>query len=141
MSTELTLKQKAFAVGLFLVAIAVLVTAGLLLREYAPGNMGNGFLGGAGLAVVASAVALWRVVRRPERTTTFERGWTQAGDERDDAVLTRSLAVLGLLALPTTGAASMAIAVGAPTVATLGILMFVQIGVFVAAFVVINRRS
>ena len=101
MSTELTLKQKAFAVGLFLIAIAVLVTAGLLLREYAPGNMGNGFLGGAGLAVVASAVALWRVVRRPESASTFERGWTQSGDERDDAVL----------------------------------------GVFAAAFVVINRRS
>ena len=141
MSTELTLKQKAFAVGLFLIAIAVLVTAGLLLREYAPGNMGNGFLGGAGLAVVASAVALWRVVRRPESASTFERGWTQSGDERDDAVLTRALAVLGLLSLPTTGAAAIAIALGTGTAPTLGILMFVQIGVFVAAFVVINRRS
>ncbi len=141
MSTELTLKQKAFAVGLFLIAIAVLVTAGLLLREYAPGNMGNGFLGGAGLAVVASAVALWRVVRRPESASTFERGWTQSGDERDDAVLTRALAVLGLLALPTTGAAAIAIALGTGTAPTLGILMFVQIGVFAAAFVVINRRS
>lgn len=141
MSTDLTLKQQAIAVGLFLVAIAVLVTAGLLLREYAPGNMGNGFLGGAALAVVASAVALWRVMRRPERSTTFERGWTQAGDERDDAVLTRSLAVLGLLAVPTTGIAAIIIALGVQAVATLGVLLFVQIAVFAAAFTMINRRS
>ena len=141
MSTDLTLKQKAFAVGLFLVAIAALLTAGLLLREYAPGNMGNGFLGGAAVALIASAVALWRVTRRPERSTTFERGWTHAGDERDDAVLTRSLAELGLLAVPTTSVAAVVIALDVHPLATLGVLIFVQISVFAAAFAVINRRS
>lgn len=142
MSTnELTLKQKALAVGLCLLVIALLVTVGLLLREHAPGNMGNGFLGGAGIALAGFAVVAWRAARRPERATTFERGWTQQGDERDDVVLTRSLAVLGLLAVPTTGVAAVLIGLGVTPIATVAVLLFVQIGVLAVAFAVINRRS
>lgn len=139
--TDLTAKQKALLIGLCLLAVAALVSVGLLLREHAPGNMGNGFLGGAGFALAGFAVMAWRVSRRPERTTTFERGWTQQGDERDDAVLTRSLAVLGLLALPLTGAAGIAIALGADVSAALALLLFAQIGALAVAFAVINRRS
>ena len=73
--------------------------------------------------------------------TTFERAWLQSGDERDDAVLTRSLAVLGLLAFPLTGVAAIAIAVGAHVPMVMCLLLFTQVAVGVVAFGVINRRS
>jgi hypothetical protein len=96
-------KEQALVLGVVLAILALVIATGLLLREHAPGNMG-GFLQGAagGLigAVVVTCVVGWRVSKCPGRATTFERAWTQTGDERDDAVLTRSLAVLGLLALP-----------------------------------------
>lgn len=141
MSTELTLKQKALGIGLVLLFLAVLASAGLLLREYAPGNMGNGFLVGAGVAVIAAAVAGWRVLQRPDRATTLERGWTQTGDERDDAILTRALAVLGLAAFPATGVAAIIIALGASAAVVLALLFFAQIGIFAVAFTVSNRRG
>jgi hypothetical protein len=137
--TELTLPRKltmAIAVLGLLVALAVV---GVLLREHAPGGMGNGFLQGAGLSIVAAAVMAWRVSRR--RGTTFERAWTQTGDERDDAVLTRSLAVLGLLTLPVTGIAAVAIALGAGTAMVLALLLSSQVVVLGVAFAAINRRS
>ncbi len=140
-TTDITAKQKALLIGLGLLAIAVLVGVGLLLREYAPGNMGNGFLAGGGLALLGFAVMVWRVTRTPDRTTTFERGWTQSGDERDDAVLTRALAVLGLIAVPLTGAAAIAVALGVEAIAALGVLLFVELAAAALAFTVINRRS
>ena len=63
------------------------------------GGFLQGVAGGLIGAVVVTCVVAWRVSKCPGRATTFERAWTQTGDERDDAVLTRSLAVLGLLAL------------------------------------------
>lgn len=139
-TTDLTTKQKAIVIGACLLGTAVVVGAGLLLRAYGPGNMGNGFLAGAAVALVACAVMTWRVVRRPHRTTTFERGFTRVGDERDDAVLTRALAVLGLLAVPTTGCAAIAIALGAPAAPALTVLMVAQVAVLAVSFAVVNRR-
>lgn len=98
MSRETSPGRKVLGLGGFMALLAVVVTTGLLLRERGPGNMGDGLLTGAAVGLLAAAVGLWRVARRPERATTFERAWTQTGDERDDAVLTRSLAVLGLTA-------------------------------------------
>jgi hypothetical protein len=142
MSTEpLTVSQRAFVLGLVGAILALLVATGLLLREHAPGNMGLAFLQGAGVALLAVAVMAWRVARRPDSATTFERAWTQTGDERDDAVLTRALAVLGLLAVPLTGAAAIAVGLGAPVEMVLALLLFVEVAVGAAAFVVINRRS
>jgi hypothetical protein len=83
----------------------------------------------------------WRVTRRPDRATTFERAWTQTGDERDDAVLTRALAVLGLLAVPLTGGAAIAIGMGAAVEMVLALLLMVEVAVGAAAFVVVDRRS
>jgi hypothetical protein len=142
MSTDqLTGKQRALVLGLVGVTAALLVATGLLLREHAPGNMGVGFLQGAGVALLAVAVMGWRVTRRPENTTTFERAWTQTGDERDDAVLTRALAVLGFIAIPLTGVAAIAIGLGAPVEMVLALLLIVEVAVSAVAFVVINRRS
>jgi len=140
MSTDqYTSKQRALALGAALTILAVLVATGLLLREYGPGNMGTGFLVGAGIALVAAAVAGWRVARHPAQATTLERAWTQRGDERDDAVLTRALAVLGLLSLPLTGLA--AVGLGAAVEVVLTLLLGAEVLVGAVAFAVIDRRS
>ncbi|MBJ7453561.1 MAG: hypothetical protein JHC71_15985 [Blastococcus sp.] len=134
-------KQIATFLLVFGGTLAVVLTLGLLLREHGPGNMGNGLLLGAALGLVLAAVMGWRLVRRPERVSTFERAWSQTGDERDDAVLTRALAVLGLTSFPLTAAAAIAIAFGASVEMCLALLLFAEIGVGALAFAVIARRS
>jgi hypothetical protein len=142
MSTEkLSARQRALVLGAVLAGVTVLVAVGLLLREHGPGNMGTGFLTGAAGAVVVAAVMLWRARRRPQTATTFERAWTQTGDERDDAVLTRALAVVGLLAVPLTGVAAIAIGLGALVEMALTLLMAAQLLVGAVAFAVVSRRS
>lgn len=142
MSTDaITGKQKALGMGAFLVLLAVVVSTGLMLREYGPGNMGNGLLTGAAVGLAAAGVGLWRITRRPDQATTFERAWTQTGDERDDDVLTRSLAVLGLAAPPLTGATAIAVALGAEVQMMIALLLFAQVGVGAMAFAAIYRRS
>ncbi|GLY26154.1 hypothetical protein [Micromonospora sp. NBRC 101691] len=142
MSTEgPTPMRKAVVVGVFLAILALLVAVGLLLREHAPGNMGVGFLQGAAVGLLAVLVMAWRLSRRPERATVFERAWSQTGDERDDAILTRALAVLGLAAFPLTGAAAVAIGLGAAAQMAIGLLLLAEILVGATAFAVINRRS
>lgn len=142
MSTD---RPSARQIALFLLVLggtlAVVLTVGLLLREHGPGNMGNGLLQGAAVGLVLAGVMGWRLVRRPERVTTFERAWSQTGDERDDAVLTRALAVLGLAAFPLTATAAIAIAFGASVEMCLALLLFAEIGVGALAFAVVNRRS
>ena len=142
MSTDrFTGKQTAAFLLVFGTTLAVVLTVGLLLREHGPGNMGNGLLQGAAFGLVVAAVMLWRVSRRPDRVTTFERAWTQTGDERDDAVLTRALAVLGLASFPLTATAAIAIAFGASVEMCLALLLFAEIAVGALAFAVISRRS
>jgi hypothetical protein len=142
MSTDRpTAKQVAVFLVIFGGTLAVVLTLGLLLREHGPGNMGNGLLQGAAFGLVLAAVMGWRLVKRPDRVTTFERAWTQTGDERDDAVLTRALAVLGLASFPLTAATAIAIAFGASVEMCLALLLFAELGVGALAFLVINRRS
>jgi drug/metabolite transporter (DMT)-like permease len=133
--------QTALALAAVLAAVALLIAVGLLLVEYGPGNMGSGFLQGAAVALAAVAVMAWRVRRRPGSATTFERAWTQTGDERDDAVLTRALAVLGLLAVPLTGVAAIAIGLGARVEMVLALLLVAEVVVGATAFAVVSRRS
>jgi hypothetical protein len=140
MSTDRrTAKQTTLALGAVLAVLALVIATGLLLREYGPGNMGVGFLQGAAIGLVGAAVMAWRVSRR--RATTFERAWTQTGDERDDDLLTRALAVLGLLALPLTGAAAIAIGFGAGVEMVIALLLFAEVAVGAIAFAVISRRN
>ena len=134
-------KQVATFLLFFGATLAIVLTVGLLLREHGPGNMGDGLLQGAAFGLVVAAVMSWRVLRRPERATTFERAWTQTGDERDDAVLTRALAVLGLAAFPLTATAAIAIAFGASVEMCLALLLFAQLGVGAVSFGIIARRS
>src|SRR5690606_27812796 len=141
MPTELTARQKAGALLGTMIAVSLVVGIGLLLRERGPGNMGTGVLQGAGIAVVAAAIMAWRVSRNPARATTFERAFTQQGDERDDAILTRALAVLGTSAVPLTGAAAVAIGLGAEVSMVLFLLLMAQLLVGAVSFAWISRRS
>ncbi|WP_265523142.1 hypothetical protein [Oerskovia flava] len=133
--------QKALSLAILLVTLSALTVTGLLLREHGPGNMGTGFLQGAAVGALGVCVVAWRVGRRPDSTTTFERAWTRTGDERDDAVLTRALAVLGLASVPLTCATVVALGFGAPVEVVVGLLLLAEITVGTVAFVVISRRS
>jgi hypothetical protein len=142
MSTDRrTAKQMTLALGVVLAVLAVVIATGLLLREHGPGNMGVGMLQGAAVGLVAVAVMAWRVTKRPGRATTFERAWTQTGDERDDDLLTRALAVLGILAFPLTSVAAIAIGFGAAVEMVIALLLFAEVAVGAVAFAVISRRS
>lgn len=142
MSTETysAARKAGTAIGI-LAALAAIIVTGLLLREHGPGNMGNGMLAGAAVGLAAAGVGVWRVSRRPDAATIFERAWTRTGDERDDAVLTRSLAVLGLLAFPLTAVAAIAVGLGTPVEMALALLLFAEIGVLAVAFAVVSRRN
>ena len=142
MSTrELDPRHKLLALVVTLATLVLVVVTGLLLQKHGPGNMGTGFLQGAGVGFLAVAVMAWRVLRSRGEATTFERAWLQTGDERDDAVLTLALAVLGLLAFPLTGVAAVAIGLGAEVAMALCLLLVAQLAVGAAAFAVIDRRS
>lgn len=142
MSPDVTTRnQKAVAGVGFAALLAGVLAVGLLLREHGPGNMGNGMLVGAGIGLVAVVLVLVRLARHPERATTFERAWSQTGDERDDAVLTRSLAVVGLLSLPLTATAAVAVALGVEPEMALALLLFALVGALATAFTLIQRRS
>lgn len=142
MSTEpRTRKQFTLSLAIGLPTTAVLIVVGLLLNEHGPGNMGTGLLIGGAIGLLGAVVLWWRVIRRRGSATTFERAWTQTGDERDDTVLTHALAVLGLLALPLTGAAAIAIAFEAAVDMVLALLLFAEIMVGVVAFAVASRRN
>lgn len=139
--TTLTTHQKAVIFGAVSAVLVLIFGAGLLLREYAPGNVGNGFLQGAAVGLLAAGVMFWRVWRAPEKATTFERAFTQSGDERDDALLTRALAVMGLGAFTLTGIAAIVIILGAHTAMVLFFLLVAQLLVGVIAYAVFSRRS
>jgi hypothetical protein len=85
------------------------------------------------------AVAPWPLVGDPG-ALPGDRG-TATGDERDDAVLTRALAVLGLIAFPLTGVTAIAVGLGAAAQMMLTLLLLAEIAVGAVAFAVINRRS
>lgn len=133
--------SKPLALAILLSLLALIITTGLLLQEYGPGNMGLGLLVGGGVTILALGIALWRLTYRPASTTTLERAWTQHGDERDDAVLTRALAVVGLSAPLLTAAATIVIALDGPLLPTLAILNFAFIAVFAITFAWVNKRS
>ncbi|WP_369130839.1 hypothetical protein [Modestobacter roseus] len=140
MSTDHQLvKHPALGLLVGAVTLTAVVGTGLLLREHGPGNMGNGLLQGGAVGLVLAGVMIWRVSRG--RASTFERAWTLTGDEREDAVLTRALAVVGLLAFPLTAVATIAIALGALTEMVLFLLLVTEVAVGAVAFLVISRRS
>jgi len=140
-TTDRSAKHLTIAIAIILFAIALIITVGMFLHIYGPGRMGIGFLTGGGVAILGVAVAAWRLQRRPGSTTPLERAWLRSGDERDDQILTRSLAVVGFSAILLTGAAGIALALGAPVAPVAAMLNFSLIGIFLIAFAVHARRS
>lgn len=136
-STRATVTGAAMGLSIGLV---VLVTGALVLRAYGPGNMWAGYVTGASIALLAAGVAFWRTWRRPAAATTAERAFTPVADERDRKVLTSAAATLGGFSLPLTGVATVLIAVGVDPAPVLGILLWTLLSIFVAAFVLANRR-
>ena len=61
--------------------------------------------------------------------------------QRDDAVLTRALAVLGVSALPLTGVAAVAIGLGADVPPVLTLLLLTELAAFAVAFAVVDSRG
>lgn len=125
----------------FLVAAFVLVTGTLLLMSYGPGNMGRGFAVGGSLALAGFTFALWRAARRPQNASSFERVFTQTGDERDNMVATQAFAVVGVVSIIATSFATVAVAIGAPADIVFVILIYLLLAAAVISFLVALRRN
>ncbi|WP_434994716.1 hypothetical protein [Arthrobacter sp. Ld5] len=141
MQTDTPARRKVVALGILAVILVLMAVVVVLLRQHAPGNMIPGFLVGLGIGMAAALGMAWRVLRRPDRASTFERAWTQTGDEREDALLTRALAVVGLVSLPSVGVATLAIGFGAEAPMVMTLLMGALAVTGVSSFAVFNHRS
>jgi hypothetical protein len=126
-------------VATLLFALALLPTAVLFLRRYAPGDMWLGCLVGGLVTLLLLGVAAHRARRSPQTVTTAERIVASHGDERDRTVRNRALASLGVAAIPLTSVAAVAVAVGTPAAATLTLLLWTLLAVVVTAFLRADR--
>lgn len=118
-----------------------LVALYALLAERAPGDAAEGALTGGGLVLLGACVARWRTVRRARTAGTAARIGGAALDERDDHVLTRTLAVVGYVAITLSALASAAVLVGADATVVVGVVPFVLLATLAVTFVVIDRRT
>ncbi len=141
MQTDTRASRNVVALVILGVVLGLVTVTVVLLREHAPGNMVPGFLVGLGIGVAGALVMAWRVLRRPERASTFERAWTQTGDEREDTLLTRALAVVGLVSLPLVGIATLVIGFGAEPAMVMTLLMGTLFITGGTSFAVLNHRS
>lgn len=121
-------------------AVSVIGAGSLLLTRYGPGNMGRGFAVGGGVMTLAMLVAAIRV-RHTQKSTLAERALTGTGDEREQRITERALALLGLVSVPLVGVAACAIAIGAAPDMTLALLLWALLAVLVLAHVTYAKRS
>lgn len=125
----------------FLAGTIVLVTGTILLIQYGPGNMGKGFATGGTAVIIAFVFVLWRVARRPQHASSFERSFLGSADERDQRVATKAAAVVGVFSIPAVSVAAVAIAIGARTEIVLALLIYALLAVAVVSFIVTARKS
>lgn len=125
----------------FLAGAIVLVTGTIVLIQHGPGNMGKGFAAGGTAVIIAFVIILWRVARRPQRTTSFERSFLGSADERDQRVATQAAAVVGVFSIPAVSVAAVAIAIGARTEIVLALLIYALLAVALVSFIVTARKS
>lgn len=135
-----TQQRNAWRVGMASSAVA-LVALYALLHDRAPGDSAAGALTGGGAVLLAACVARWRTVRRARTAGTAARIGGYALDERDDHVLTRTLAVVGGIAIVASALASTAVLLGADAEVVVGVLPLVLLGTLGVTFVVVDRRT
>lgn len=135
-TTAITIRK-----GLALLFVGVVLTSAigvsLLSHESLPDDWGTVILGAASVGILASLFLGWRVFLKGADISAFERALTARetmDDERGDAVLTRSLAVVGLTSIPLTGAAGISIALGLPVILILIALMAAHVLTGIIAF-------
>lgn len=122
-------------------ATAVLVPIVVLLTMKGPDGMGAGAAVGGAITVIAFAFAILRSARRPANSTTLERSATGTGDERDRLVGMKAAAVLGVTSLPIAGITASAVAIGAPALPTLTIMLYTMLATLAVSFLIISRRT
>lgn len=133
-------RRAAWVLGLLL-ALVIVVVGYLLLEPRTPGNAAEGFLGGGLVVLVLAAVQGLRVRLRPDGAGPATRWSAGVPDERDDRILTRSLAVVGLVAVLLTSATALAFLVGAAPEMLFALQPLALMATLGAAFAVISRRS
>lgn len=133
-------QRNAWLLGMLSGAVAMVALYAVLAGR-APGNAAEGALAGGALVLLAACVARWRTVRRARTAGTAARIGGGAFDERDDHVLTRTLAVVGTVAIVASGIASAAVMVGADATVVVGALPFVLLATLGITFVVVDRRT
>ena len=121
-------------------AVAIVALYAVLAGR-APGDAAEGALAGGGSVLLAACVARWRTVRRARTAGTAARIGGGALDERDNHVLTRTLAVVGVVAIITSALASAAGMVGADATVVVGAVPFVLLAALGITFVVVDRRT
>lgn len=135
-----TQQRNAWLLGLLSGAVA-LVALSAVLAERAPDDTAAGALAGGLAVLLLACVARWRTVRRGRTASTAARIGGGVLDERDDHVLTRTLAVVGYVAVLASGIASAAVSVGADAATVVKALPFVLLATLGITFVVVDRRS
>lgn len=138
-ATSAPARRAAWTVGLLAGLVAV-IAGYALLEPRAPGNVATGFLGGGLAALALIALQRWRVMRRASGGAAAR--WAAGEpDERDDAILTRALAVVGFAGILGGSAAVVAMFAGVDAAVLLGALPAVLIAVLVIAFAAYSRRA
>ena len=138
--------QRSLSDGRFLVAFACgLVAVGILCLVFVlagqPDTAAGALVGG--LAVTGLALVVrWRAKRRgPTADGGFGRTLLGTTDERDKAILTGSLAWVGLTAFLANAIGLAAVALGADGSTVIGAIEALLIAVLVGAFILLSRRT
>jgi len=128
----------------FLSCAAALLAVGLLWLTFTLAgepDTAAGALVGGGLVVAVAVVVRWRARRRGAAADGgFGRTLMGAADERDKAILTASLAWVGLAAFLANAVGLAAVALGADGSTVIGAIEAVLLVVLVAALLTLSRR-
>ncbi|WP_102507776.1 hypothetical protein [Sanguibacter massiliensis] len=128
------------AVGLAC-GLAAAITLVLLLTANGQDSMAKGVAFGGGTVLVLFCVAVVRALRNPAGLTAAERTITGRADERDTRLVEKSFATTGLVAIGATSIATVALALDAPVVPVMAVLLWLLIGTLVVTSVVVARRG
>jgi len=127
------------AFGCGLVAVGIMWLVFTLAGQ--PDTAAGALVGGLAVTVLAIVVR-WRAKRRgPSVDGGFSRVLLGTADERDNTILTASLAWVGLVAFGANAIGLAAVALGADGATVIGAIEAVLIAVLVGAFILLSRRT